>query len=195
MDQSPGSEISLGSLRPPTPLQINEVPPSSSASGRVHSLSEKGANNNLQIKRKSYNHALRRFDKGCEAFKEARETYHQGGRLSVDHSNVRYLYGKIEDLRRELCRVACEYLSAENETCRPERKLSLERDFSVATEAAKVAYLAIRQDRVDQYLASRVQPPMDLRSAMSTAMNKQLRLINTSNERNFRRQSSACVSC
>ena len=41
MDQSPGSEISLGSLRPPTPLQIDEVPPSSSASGRVHSLPKK----------------------------------------------------------------------------------------------------------------------------------------------------------
>ena len=164
---------SLGSLRPPTPLQIdeNDVPASSTSRHRV--LTPAAAANNLETKRKAYNHSRSRLDRRHKQFHEARQEYHRSHHSAALYPPVRQLYGQLEDLRRELKRSAVEYLASEYPANKVTLRKALEADLTAATDTVKRAYLAVKDDRdYEHRRPSDTLPSADLAVAMSNMMSQ-----------------------
>ena len=166
-------DLSLGSLRPPSPVALDEDP-SSNTNTRSRAQTPAGLTHQLELKRKNYNHAKVRLERKYKIFYGARDKYHNLGHLVEEYASVRLHYDQLVELRAEFRNAALGYLNATPSDDRERLREVLQNDLDSANSAINKVYLAVSEDRAYERRRARMsqqqQNPINLAGAMSAVM-------------------------
>ena len=103
-------DLSLGSLRPPSPIALDEDPSPNTTSTRSRAQTPAGLTHQFELKRKNYNHAKVRLERKYKVLYGARDKYHNLGHPVEEYASVRLHYGQLVELRAEFRNAALGYL-------------------------------------------------------------------------------------
>ena len=150
---SPGGDdhVSLSSLRPPSPLVLDEAllgPQDPSARPRVLTAVAKA--NAIEIKRKNFNHVKNKLKIKQAAFFALRQEFHNGGHQVDEFPAVRSAYTTFETSSREYHTASLEYLSLVDQPQKDDLRRTFGLELAELNRQLRTAYEFMKDDRDEQ---------------------------------------------